>query len=166
MRCAGRLAIAERVLKGHLKQHPTDVAAIRMLAEVAARIGRNADAEKLLSRALELGPSFEAARHNFALVLFRVLLEERILRAGSVRRFDGEFASRSQTVLTLRIKNLILCLRRRRQVGAATNRTGLSGVWALYYRRTVPARGVRVSRASSGTVEWISKPNLRAQSSS
>jgi tetratricopeptide (TPR) repeat protein len=42
-----------------------------MLAEVAARLGRHGDAEKLLSRALELAPSFEAARHNYAIVLFR-----------------------------------------------------------------------------------------------
>ena len=69
--CDGRVAIAERLLRAQLKLHPTDVAAIRMLAEVAARIGRNLDAEKLLSRALELSPSFEPARHNYALVLFR-----------------------------------------------------------------------------------------------
>ena len=66
-----KLAIAERLLRTHLKQAPTDVAAIRMLAEVAARIGRYTDAEKLLSRALELAPSFEPARHNYAIVLYR-----------------------------------------------------------------------------------------------
>ena len=52
--CAGQLPIAERLLREHLKQQPTDVAAIRMLAEVAARIGRHGDAENLLRRALEL----------------------------------------------------------------------------------------------------------------
>ena len=31
----GRIAVAERLLREHLKQHPTDVPAIRMLAEVA-----------------------------------------------------------------------------------------------------------------------------------
>ena len=51
--------------------HPTDVAAIRMLAEVAARLGRYEDAEKLLARCLELAPSFTAARHNYAIVLHR-----------------------------------------------------------------------------------------------
>ena len=66
-----RLAIAERTLKGFLKHFPTDVAAIRMLAEVAARIGRFADAETLLRRCLELAPSFHAARHNYAMALFR-----------------------------------------------------------------------------------------------
>ncbi len=66
-----RLAIAERVLKNFLKHFPTDVAAIRMLAEVAARIGRFADAETLLRRCLELAPGFTPARHNYALALLR-----------------------------------------------------------------------------------------------
>ncbi len=67
--CEGRIADAEPLLRDHLKQHPTDVAAIRMLAEVGARVGRYGDAEKLLSRCLELAPGFLAARHNLAVVL-------------------------------------------------------------------------------------------------
>lgn len=67
----GRIAIAERLIKEYLKKHPTDVMAIRMLAEVAARIGRYEDAETLLARCLELAPSFGAARHNYAIVLLR-----------------------------------------------------------------------------------------------
>ncbi len=67
----GRIAVAEPLLRKHLKQFPTDVAAIRMLAEVASRIGRYADAENLLARCLELAPSFSAARHNYAVVLHR-----------------------------------------------------------------------------------------------
>ncbi len=66
-----RLAIAERSLKDYLKRYPTDVAAIRMLAEVAARIGRFADAETLLRRCLELAPGFHPARHNYSMALFR-----------------------------------------------------------------------------------------------
>jgi tetratricopeptide (TPR) repeat protein len=62
---------AEVLLREHLKQQPTDVAAIRMLAEVAARIGRYLDAETLLARCLDLSPSFVAARHNYAVVLHR-----------------------------------------------------------------------------------------------
>jgi tetratricopeptide (TPR) repeat protein len=54
-----------------LKQYPTDVPALRMLAEVAARLQRYADAEVLLERALELAPSFVPARHNYAVVLHR-----------------------------------------------------------------------------------------------
>jgi tetratricopeptide (TPR) repeat protein len=67
----GRLDLAERGLRPVLKRRPTDVAAIRMLAEVAARLGRHQDAETLLARALELAPGFTAARHNYAAVLHR-----------------------------------------------------------------------------------------------
>ncbi len=42
-----------------------------MLAEVGARLGRLGDAQKLLEHCLELAPSFDAARHNYALVLYR-----------------------------------------------------------------------------------------------
>jgi tetratricopeptide (TPR) repeat protein len=69
--CDGRLDVAEHLLRDHLKQNPTDVAAIRMLAEAGTRLGRYADAEKLLSRCLDLAPSFVGARHNYAIVLFR-----------------------------------------------------------------------------------------------
>src|SRR5512133_4229150 len=67
-----RLDVAERILKPHLKEDPFDVAAIRMLAELAARIGRWKDAENLLRRAVELAPGWAAAKANLALVLGRV----------------------------------------------------------------------------------------------
>ncbi len=67
-----RLDIAERLLKPHLREDPFDVAAIRMLAELAARIGRWRDAENLLRRAVELAPAWTAARANLALVLGRM----------------------------------------------------------------------------------------------
>jgi tetratricopeptide (TPR) repeat protein len=66
-----RLHDAEPILKSHLKRDPFDVAAIRMLAELAGRIGRYKDSENLLRRAVELAPSFKAARSNLALVLYR-----------------------------------------------------------------------------------------------
>ncbi len=62
---------AEELLKTHLAQAPTDVPAIRMLAEVAVRCGRNEDGEKLLQRALQLAPGFTAARYNYATLLHR-----------------------------------------------------------------------------------------------
>jgi len=67
-----RLDVAERLLKPHLKEDPFDVRAIRMLAELAARIGRLNDSETLLRRALEIAPSFSAARANLAMVLGRL----------------------------------------------------------------------------------------------
>jgi tetratricopeptide (TPR) repeat protein len=66
-----RIPAAVGMLREHLKQAPTDVAAIRMFAEVAARLGRNEDARHLLERCLELAPSFDAARQNYAQVLHR-----------------------------------------------------------------------------------------------
>jgi tetratricopeptide (TPR) repeat protein len=67
-----RLDVAERLLKPHLKEDPFDARAIRMLGELAARIGRWRDAENLLRRAVELAPGFTAARANLALVLGRM----------------------------------------------------------------------------------------------
>jgi len=69
--CEDQLAVAERLLRGHLHRFPTDVAAIRMLAEAGTRLGRYGDAENLLARCLELAPSFVGARHNYAIVLYR-----------------------------------------------------------------------------------------------
>jgi tetratricopeptide (TPR) repeat protein len=67
-----RLDIAERILKPYLKEDPFDVHAIRMLAELAARIGRIRDCEHLLRRAVELAPGWTAAKANLALVLGRM----------------------------------------------------------------------------------------------
>jgi tetratricopeptide (TPR) repeat protein len=66
-----RLEDAEPLLRGHLRDAPTDVAAIRMMAELAARVGRLKDSEALLRRALELTPDFGAARANLATVLYK-----------------------------------------------------------------------------------------------
>jgi tetratricopeptide (TPR) repeat protein len=66
-----RIPDAEAMLREHLKRHPTDVVAIRMLAEVAARIGRTQDAETLLARCVELAPGFRMARQNYAMMLHR-----------------------------------------------------------------------------------------------
>ncbi len=66
-----RIPHAEALLRSHLKLHPTDVAALRMLAEVAARLRRYPDAERILETCLALAPSFDAARHNYATVLDR-----------------------------------------------------------------------------------------------
>ena len=67
-----RLDVAERLLKPHLKEDPFDASAIRMLAELAARIGRWRDAENLLRRAVDLAPGWTVARANLALVLGRM----------------------------------------------------------------------------------------------
>lgn len=66
-----RLPEAEEQLRARLEHAPNDVAAIRMLAEVDARLGRDDDALALLTRCLERAPGFHAARKNLAQVLNR-----------------------------------------------------------------------------------------------
>jgi tetratricopeptide (TPR) repeat protein len=65
------LPAAERLLRPRLAEKPVDVAAIRMMAELAGRLGRYPDAETLLRRALELAPAFAPARANLATVLYK-----------------------------------------------------------------------------------------------
>ena len=67
----GRLDVAEKLLRARLRERPVDVAAIRMMGELAARLGRYPDAQKLLARALEIAPDFHAARANYVTVLHR-----------------------------------------------------------------------------------------------
>lgn len=66
-----RLDVAERILKPYLKEDPFDAAAVRMLAELASRIGRMRDAENLLRRAIELAPGWAAPKANLAMLLGR-----------------------------------------------------------------------------------------------
>jgi tetratricopeptide (TPR) repeat protein len=68
---ANELPVAERLLKAYLKAAPTDVTAVRMLAEVAVRVGRNDEAQALLEYCLELAPGFSGARYNLAILLHR-----------------------------------------------------------------------------------------------
>ncbi len=67
----GRLPEAERALRARLRERPTDVAAIRMMAELAVRLGRHDDGVTLLGRALDLAPGFAAARELLARTLQR-----------------------------------------------------------------------------------------------
>src|SRR5439155_426412 len=62
-------AVAEQMLRSVLQRRPEDVAAIRMLGEIAANFGALRDAERLLRKALDLAPGFEYARLHLALTL-------------------------------------------------------------------------------------------------
>jgi tetratricopeptide (TPR) repeat protein len=68
----GKLGKAERIIRDLLKQYPTDVSAIRMLADIGVKLHRLQDARHLLERCLELAPDFDSARHAYALVLVRL----------------------------------------------------------------------------------------------
>lgn len=78
---ANDLPDAEARLRHRLSRQPTDVAAIRMMAELAGRLARYRDSENLLRRAIELAPAFTAARANLAIVLYK---QNRFAEAGEV----------------------------------------------------------------------------------
>ncbi|WP_020399681.1 tetratricopeptide repeat-containing sulfotransferase family protein [Kordiimonas gwangyangensis] len=67
----GRIAVAEDACRRYLHAHPTDVTAIRLLADIGIKVGQFGDAENLLRRCLELAPDFTFARYNYAFVLTR-----------------------------------------------------------------------------------------------
>jgi len=83
---------AEPLLKDRLKRDPYDYSAMRMLAELAARIGRLHDSENLLRRALELAPSFQSARANLATVLYRQHRAAEALEQLDQLAIEGELA--------------------------------------------------------------------------
>ena len=101
--CAGNIPEAESRLREHLKQFPTDVAAIRMLAEVAGRLGRYGDAETLLTRAIELSPSFHPARHNLALILYK---QNRFAESLAHSGYDLVIVARDRERLETRARQL------------------------------------------------------------
>lgn len=72
----GKLGKAEPICREFLKRHPTNVSAIRLLADIGIKLGRLDDAEALLRRCLELAPDFHMARYNYANLLFRKLRYE------------------------------------------------------------------------------------------
>jgi len=67
----GNVGKAERITREVLKKDPTDVVAIRLLANIGLKVGQTADAKNLLQRCLELAPDFHTARHSYAIALFR-----------------------------------------------------------------------------------------------
>ncbi len=101
--CANDIPRAEALLRAHLKKAPTDVAAIRMFAEVAARLRRYQDAENLLARCLELSPSFAPARQQYALVLHR---QDKAVAA--LREIDALLAAEPRNPGYLNLKAAVL----------------------------------------------------------
>lgn len=91
----GDLAPAEATLRAILDQRPNDVAAIRMLGEVAAAVGLVHDAEALFRQALELAPGFDYARLHLADALYQQLRNEEAL--AELDKVGGEFAQYPET---------------------------------------------------------------------
>ncbi len=67
----GRLAEADQLLRGRLRDRPTDARALHLLADLAIGIGRDEDGIRLLGRALELAPDLADARRLLAATLQR-----------------------------------------------------------------------------------------------
>jgi tetratricopeptide (TPR) repeat protein len=99
-----RIPEAEALLRAHLAQKPNDVAALRMLAEVAARIARDEDAVRLLARCLELAPGFVAARQQYALMLNRAEKP-----AEALVQIEQLLASDARRVSFRNLKAVVLC---------------------------------------------------------
>jgi tetratricopeptide (TPR) repeat protein len=66
---AGDLARADAILKDRFGLHPTDVTAVRLLADAAVRMGDYDAAEGLLRPLLQSAPRFMPARSAYAIVL-------------------------------------------------------------------------------------------------
>ncbi|WP_417665077.1 tetratricopeptide repeat-containing sulfotransferase family protein [Pseudidiomarina sp.] len=76
----GKIAVAEKLCRQWLTHQPTDVNAIRLLADIGSRLGRYGDAQNLLERCLELAPDFHLARYNYASVLSRQTQYEKAIK--------------------------------------------------------------------------------------
>lgn len=69
----GKLGAAERVLRPYLAAKPEDTAALRLMADLAERVGRPGDAEMLLRRAVAIDDDYVSARYDLASLLIREL---------------------------------------------------------------------------------------------
>ncbi len=66
---SGRIGVAEGICREYLRLHPTDVNAIRLLADIGYKLGLMKDAVQLYERCLMLAPDYTMARHKYALAL-------------------------------------------------------------------------------------------------
>ena len=66
---SGRIGVAEGICREYLRINPTDVNAIRLLADIGYKLGIMEEAVRLYSRCLELTPDYHMARHKYALAL-------------------------------------------------------------------------------------------------
>lgn len=67
----GRLQPAEELCRRYLRAHPTDVEAMRLLADIGTRLHVYDDAEFLLESALEFEPDYALARLDYVGVLHK-----------------------------------------------------------------------------------------------
>ena len=67
----GDRAVAEELVREHMRTHGEHVEGIRLLARIAADAGAEYDAQLLLQRALALAPDNEVARYEYAVILLK-----------------------------------------------------------------------------------------------
>jgi tetratricopeptide (TPR) repeat protein len=65
----GRVGVAEGICREYLRSNPTDVNAMRLLADIGYKLGIMEEAVQLYQRCLELAPDYHIARHKYALAL-------------------------------------------------------------------------------------------------
>jgi len=75
---ANRLADAYPLLRDRLQTEPDDIAALRIMADVAMRMGHPLDAARLLIHVIELAPDFAAARDLLRDALFQTPIDAAI----------------------------------------------------------------------------------------
>lgn len=101
----GDLSAAEPILRARLREYPSDVVAIRMMAELATRLGRMDDAERLLRRALALAPFYGAARELLARNLQRSnRFEEALAEVGHLIESEPDVTSHLMLKASLLVK--------------------------------------------------------------
>jgi len=76
----GKLSEAEPICREFLRHSPNDIDALRLLAEIATRLGVFEDAEQLFARCVKLAPGFHLARGGYAHVLMKQGKFEQSLR--------------------------------------------------------------------------------------
>jgi tetratricopeptide (TPR) repeat protein len=69
MFCDGEILPAERLIRDFLLKHGDHVEAMRLLAKIGMKLEVLDDAEILLEAVLQIAPEYQAARHDYAMVL-------------------------------------------------------------------------------------------------
>jgi tetratricopeptide (TPR) repeat protein len=88
---AGDVEVAAQTLATFLSEHPTDVNALRMMAEANARMGRYREAEAALRRVIELAPEFPLTRHELGQMLLSLgRVDDALTEARNLLQLDAK----------------------------------------------------------------------------